>query len=701
MRQQISTVQFPYGPRTCTIGTGGLARQATGAVTVSIGDTVVMVTAVAARSPRENVDFLPLTVEYQERSYAGGRIPGSFFKREGRPSERETLAARLIDRPLRPLFAAGYNHEVQIVATVLSVDPEVDAEIPALLGASAAIMLAGLPFAGPIGAARVGYVDGQYVLNPPASVLAGGSALDLVVAGTRQAVLMVESEARVLPEDVMLGAVLFGHEQMQAAIKAIEELAGKSGRPRQEWPEADKAPSDAFVAGYREQLTAGYAIPDKEARHTALSAVREAISAALTAESGVSAEEVKKALKRLEGNIVRGRILAGQPRIDGRDTRTVRPLQIDTTVLPRTHGSALFARGETQVLATATLGTGRESQLIDSAYGESHDSFMLHYNFPPFSVGEVGRLMTKRREVGHGMLAKRALKAVMPDLDTEFPYVVRLVAETLESNGSSSMATVCASSLALMDAGVPLKAPVAGVAMGLIKAPDQWSVLTDILGDEDHLGDMDFKVAGTAEGVTALQMDIKTAGIDGAIMGAALAQAREARLHILNGMAAVLAAPRPDLSPWAPRITTIRVNPERIRDIIGKGGTTIRALSEETGTKIDVSDDGTVKVAAVDQRAAAAAIARIEQLTQDVEVDAVYEGRVAKVMDFGAFVTLFPGRDGLVHISQLAHERVERVADVLNPGDIVRVKVMEVSRDGKIRLSMKALVTEPSAATGS
>ncbi|MGQ0529947.1 MAG: polyribonucleotide nucleotidyltransferase [Panacagrimonas sp.] len=691
------TKSFQYGPHAVTIETGHIARQATASVIVRMDDTVLLVTVVGKREAKPDQSFFPLTVDYMERAYAGGRIPGGFFKREGRPSERETLTSRLIDRPLRPLFPEGFLNEVQIVATVLSLNPEVDSDIPAMLGASAALSLSGIPFDGPIGAAKVGFVDGEYLLNPTVKQRAS-SQLELVVAGTRDAVMMVESEAKQLSEEVMLGAVLFGHEQMQVAIKAINELAAVAGKPKWDW----KAPASSAglaeaVAAYRGDVTAAYGVADKQARHDAVDAVRAKLIADLGSGDAprFPADKLKGAFHDLEATVVRNRIIDGHPRIDGRDTRTVRQISISAGVLPRTHGSAIFTRGETQVLAVVTLGTGKDAQLIDAMEGEWREPFMLNYNFPPYSVGETGRLNApKRREIGHGRLAKRGLAGVMPDLDKEFPYVVRVVAETTESNGSSSMASVCSSCLAMMDAGVPLKAPVAGVAMGLILEGTKFAVLTDILGDEDHLGDMDFKVAGSREGVTALQMDIKITGVNGEIMKQALAQAKAARLHILDQMDQVLPAARSEMSPWAPRITTIKIHPDKIREVIGKGGVTIRSITEETGCSIDIDDDGTIKIAAVDQSQAQAAIDRIHMLTRDVEVGAIYEGKVAKLMDFGAFVTISPGKDGLVHISQLADKRVEKVEDVVKEGQNVRVKVLEVDKQGRIRLSMKAVDVE-------
>ncbi len=693
--------EFQFGDQTVVLETSQIARQASGAVKVSIGDTVVLVTAVARKEANPGQGFFPLTVNYQERFYAGGRIPGGFFKREGRPTEKETLTSRLIDRPIRPLFPKGFLNEVQVIATVMSIDPQIDPDIPAMIGASAALALSGAPFAGPIGGARVGYRDGQYLLNPSATDLKT-SALDLVVAGTADAILMVESEAAELSEEVMLGAVLFGHEQMQSTIATINELVAEAGKPKWEWsaPEDNLSLREQVKAAAEAGLTDAYAIADKLERQNRVGEVRDQLIAQLCAgDDGADEGEVKGEFARLEKSIVRNRILDGMPRIDGRDTRTVRGLDIQVGVLPRTHGSSLFTRGETQALVTTTLGTGRDSQIIDAIEGEYKEPFMLHYNFPPYSVGEAGFMGgPKRREIGHGRLAKRGVAAVMPDLENDFPYVVRVVSEITESNGSSSMASVCGSSLALMDAGVPIKAPVAGVAMGLIKDDNRFAVLTDILGDEDHLGDMDFKVAGTNDGVTALQMDIKITGITKEIMEQALAQANEARLHILKQMNEVIAAPRQQMSEWAPRITTIKINPDRIRDVIGKGGATIRSITEETGTTIDIDDDGTIKIAAVDKAQADAAIKRIDELTKDVEVGAVYDGKVARIMDFGAFVTILPGKDGLVHISQISHDRVDNVASVLNEGQEVRVKVLEVDRQGRIRLSIKALVEAPVAA---
>jgi len=683
---------FAYGPHTVTIETGEMARQANGAVLVTMDATVVLVTAVAAKKAIPGRDFFPLTVNYQEKTYAAGRIPGGFFRREGRPSERETLTSRLIDRPIRPLFPDGFINEVQVVATVLSLNPEVPADVPSLLGASAALCIAGVPFKGPIGAARVGYHNGQYLLNPLRADIAS-SQLDLVVAGTAQAVLMVESEASGLSEEVMLGAVVYGQEQMQVAIKAIRELAAEAGKPKWDWkPEADNSPlADAVSKSSEGALEKAYLITEKQQRYARIGEIKaEAIAALASGESPqFKADQIGDEFFRLESRIVRNRILAGQPRIDGRDHKTVRPITVKVGTLPRTHGSALFTRGETQALVTTTLGTTRDAQIIDALEGERREPFMLHYNFPPFSVGETGMMGSpKRREIGHGNLARRGVAAVMPEMGT-FPYVIRVVSEILESNGSSSMASVCGTSLALMDAGVPIKAPVAGVAMGLVLESGKFQVLTDILGDEDHLGDMDFKVAGTKDGITALQMDIKVEGITPEIMRVALTQAREGRLHILQEMAKVLSTPRTTMSEWAPSIITMRIDPEKIRDVIGKGGAVIRQITEETGTTIDIENDGTVKIASVQGAAGREAQRRIELITADVEVGRIYEGRVVKLMDFGAFVTILPGRDGLVHISQISEERVERVADKLKEGDQVRVKVLEVDRQGRVRLSMR------------
>jgi len=683
---------FPYGPHTVTIETGECARQAEGAVRVSMGDTVVLVTACAQPTAQPGRDFFPLTVNYVEKTYAAGRIPGGFFKREGRPTEKETLTSRLIDRPIRPLFPDGFYNDVQVVATVMSMDPDIDADIPALLGASAALALSGIPFNGPIGAARVGYRDGQYLLNPTAKDLTQ-SQLHLVVAGTEHAVLMVESEAKGLSEEVMLGSVVFGHEQMQTAIHAIKGLVSEAGKERWKWaPPADDAElTQAVTLQAQAALGQAYSITEKQQRHARLTEIKNQVLAALTGGDNPrhSKEGVENVLFKLESTIVRQRILNGEPRIDGRDTRTVRPISVRVGVLPRTHGSALFTRGETQAMVVTTLGTTRDAQIIDALEGERREPFMLHYNFPPFSVGETGMMGSpKRREIGHGNLARRGVNAVMPDMAT-FPYVIRVVSEILESNGSSSMASVCGTSLSLMDAGVPIKAPVAGVAMGLVLEGGRYKVLTDILGDEDHLGDMDFKVAGTKDGVTALQMDIKVEGVTPEIMKVALEQAREGRLHILGEMNRVIHQPREKMSEWAPSIITLKIDPEKIRDVIGKGGAVIRQITEETGTTIDIESDGTVKIASVSGAAGREAQARIELITADVEVGRIYEGKVARLMDFGAFVTILPGRDGLVHISQISNERVERVSDKLREGDVIRVKVLEVDRQGRIRLSMR------------
>ncbi|MGH8585592.1 MAG: polyribonucleotide nucleotidyltransferase [Gammaproteobacteria bacterium] len=689
---------FEYGPRTVMLETGEIARQATAAVLASMGDTVVLLSVVGNKTAIPGRDFFPLTVDYQERTYAAGKIPGGFFKREGRPSEKETLTSRLIDRPLRPLFPTGFHHEVQIIATVLSLDPEIDPDIPALIGASAAVSLSGLPFDGPIGAARVGYIDGQYVLNPTFGQLAT-SALNLVVAGTKSSVLMVESEADQLSEEVMLGAVMFGHAEMQVAIdniRALREEAGAGAWAFSPPPEdqALEARLQSFLGG---RLREVYATTDKLARRDSLGALRKEAVAALGGGTSTDAPpewsdaQVAHAFERNEHELVRHMILEEAKRIDGRPMDAVRPIQIRVGLLPRTHGSALFTRGETQALVITALGTERDAQIIDAIEGERRDPFLLHYNFPPYCVGETGRVGSpKRREIGHGRLAKRGVLAVMPDPE-EFPYVIRVVSEITESNGSSSMATVCGTSLSLMDAGVPVKAPVAGIAMGLVKEGDKFAVLSDIIGDEDHLGDMDFKVAGTQAGVTALQMDIKISGITREIMEVALAQARAGRLHILQEMNAVLDKPRTEMSEYAPRIITIKIDPEKIRDVIGKGGTTIRAITEQTGAVIDISDDGTVKIASVDNAAGQEARRRVEQITADVQVGMIYEGRVAKLMDFGAFVTILPGKDGLVHISQISEERVENVGDKLREGDMVKVKVLEVDKQGRIRLSMKAV----------
>ena len=689
---------FQYGQHTVTIETGEIARQAAGAVKVSMGETVVLVAVTANKEVKAGQDFFPLTVDYLERTYAAGKIPGGFFKREGKQSEKEILTSRLIDRPIRPLFPEGFFHDIQIVATVVSVDPEIDSDIPAMIGASAALVLSGVPFAGPIGAARVGYLNGEYVLNPTKTQLAK-SQLDLVVAGTAQAVLMVESEAQILPEDVMLGAVVYGHNEMQAVIRAINELADAVNPEVWDWkaPETDAA----LVAKVQEiagqTVAEAFKIRQKQARTAKLDEAWAAVEAALITEDTdtLAANQIKGIFKHLEANVVRSQILAGQPRIDGRDTRTVRPINIQTGVLPRTHGSALFTRGETQALAVATLGTQRDEQIIDALSGEYTDRFMLHYNFPPYSTGECGRMgAPKRREIGHGRLAKRALLGVLPTPE-EFSYTMRVVSEITESNGSSSMASVCGGCLSLLSAGVPLKAHVAGIAMGLILEGNKFAVLTDILGDEDHLGDMDFKVAGTTEGVTALQMDIKIQGITKEIMQIALAQAKEARLHILEQMKAAVAGPQ-ELSQHAPRLFTMKINQDKIRDVIGKGGETIRALTAETGTEINIEDDGTITIAAVNVEAVEAARKRIEEITAEVEVGQVYDGVVIKILDnnIGAIVSVMPGKDGLVHISQIAHERVKDVNDYLRVGQNVRVKALEVDDRGRVRLSMKALLDQ-------
>ena len=687
---------FQYGDQEFRLETGQIARQASGAVLASMGETVVLVTVVAAREPSGR-DFFPLTVDYEERTYAAGRIPGGFFKREGRPSEKAILTCRLIDRPIRPLFPEGFNNEVQVIATILSVDPEIDPDIVAMVGASATLSISGVPFNGPIGAARVGFIDGEYVLNPSATQLEA-SALDLVVAGTQSAVLMVESEAQELTEEQMLGAVVFGHSASQAAISAIESLTAKVGAEQWQWEAQaqDQELQEQVSALVAADIESAYQIADKTARQDAMAAVREKAFSELLSEDSEAdlADRIKSAVKGIEKATVRGRILSNEPRIDGRDLETVRPISIETSVLPRTHGSALFTRGETQAIVTCTLGTERDAQIIDALEGERRDPFMLHYNFPPFCVGETGRVGSpKRREIGHGRLAKRAILGVLPSPE-EFPYVIRAVSEITESNGSSSMATVCGTSLALMDAGVTLKAPVAGVAMGLIKDADRFAVLTDILGDEDHLGDMDFKVAGTAEGVTALQMDIKIDGITSEIMEQALGQAKRGRLHILAEMAKVISAPREEMSQYAPRITTLSIPTDKIRDVIGKGGVTIRAISEATGAAIDIEDDGTIKIATSDLSAAEEAKRRIEQITADVEAGTIYEGKVVRLMDFGAFVNILPGKDGLVHISQISDERVANVSDKLAEGDVVKVKVLEVDKQGRIRLSMKAVESD-------
>ena len=682
---------FQYGTHEVTIETSEIARQADGAVLVNMGDTTVLVTAVGVREAREGQDFFPLTVNYQEKTYAAGKIPGGFFKREGRPSEKETLISRLIDRPIRPLFPKGFKNEVQVIATVVSMNTEIDSDIPAMIGTSAALAISGIPFDGPIGAAKVGYINGEYVLNPTFSQLEQ-SDLELVVAGTDNAVLMVESEANILSEDVMLGAVMYGHSEMQAVINAIRELAGEVGKPRWEWttPEANESLAQQVASSFEQPLSDAYKISEKLSRQQAVAELRAKAVEDISAEEGPTEGEVAEEFGRLEKRLVRGKIIAGEPRIDGRDTKTVRPIFVRTRVLPRTHGSALFTRGETQALVVTTLGTGRDAQIIDAIEGERKEPFMLHYNFPPYSVGEAGRTGSPgRREIGHGKLAKRGVQAIMPSQE-EFPYVIRVVSEITESNGSSSMASVCGTSLSLLDAGVPIKAPVAGIAMGLIKEQDNYAVLTDILGDEDHLGDMDFKVAGTRDGVTALQMDIKIQGITEEIMKTALAQAKDGRLHILSKMGDVIENPA-EMSEFAPRLLAMKVHPDKIRDVIGKGGAVIRSITEETGATVDIDDEGNIKIASVDKAAGEEARKRIELITAEVEVGATYEGKVVKIMDFGAFVTILPGRDGLVHISQISNERVENVSDELSEGDLVTVKVLEVDKQNRIRLSMKAV----------
>ncbi len=686
---------FQYGKHQVTLETGEIARQAGGAVLVKVDGTEVLVSAVAAKSAREGQDFFPLTVDYQEKFYAGGRIPGGFFKREGRPTEKETLISRLIDRPIRPLFPEDYKNEVQIIATLVSLNPEVEGDIPALLGASAALALCGTPFQGPIGAAKVGYKNGEYLLNPDVSELKD-SELQLVVAGTSNAVLMVESEAKELSEDVMLGAVMFGHKHMQIAINAINELVTEAGTKPSTWTAPEK--NAAMIAALKEavggQLASAFQVRDKLQRRDAISAIKKDVMAGLAgrAESeGWSAGEMSKEFGELEYQTMRGSVLDTKVRIDGRKLDDIRAITCKVGVLPRVHGSALFTRGETQALVVTTLGTARDGQIMDDVAGEWKEHFLFHYNFPPYSVGETGRFgAPKRREIGHGRLAKRGVLATMPSMES-FPYTNRVVSEITESNGSSSMASVCGSSLALMDAGVPVKTPVAGIAMGLVKEDDKYVVLSDILGDEDHLGDMDFKVAGSSNGVTALQMDIKIQGITEEIMKVALAQAKQGRMHILGEMAKAITAPREELSEYAPRLLTIKIHPDKIREVIGKGGSTIQAITKETGTQIDIQDDGTIVIASVNAAAAQAAKARIEQITSDVEPGRIYEGKVVKLMDFGAFVTILPGKDGLVHVSQISNERVEKVSDKLKEGDVVKVKVLEVDKQGRIRLSMKAV----------
>ncbi len=694
------TKQFQYGRHTVTLETGAMARQATGAVLASMDDTTVLVTVVAKKEANEGQDFFPLTVNYQERTYAAGKIPGGFFKREGRPSENETLTSRLIDRPIRPLFPEGFKNEVQIIATVVSVNPQVSPDIVALIGASAALSIAGVPFAGPIGAARVGVLNDEYVLNPTLDELAE-SKLDLVVAGTENAVLMVESEAQLLSEDAMLGAVVYGHEQMQAVITAINEFTAEAGKPKWDWqaPAANTALNDKIKALAEQGIGDAYRITEKAERYEQISKLRDEVVTQLTAEDEtLDAKEIGDIFHALESDVVRSRIIAGEKRIDGRDPDMVRGLHIATGVLPRVHGSAVFTRGETQALVAATLGTERDAQMIDDLVGSSNNRFMLHYNFPPYCVGETGFVGSpKRREIGHGRLAKRGVQAVMPSQE-EFPYTIRVVSEITESNGSSSMASVCGTSLALMDAGVPIKASVAGIAMGLVKEGDKFVVLSDILGDEDHLGDMDFKVAGSKDGVTALQMDIKIDGITREIMEQALEQAKAARLHILNVMDDAISGAREELSDFAPRYHTMKINPDKIRDVIGKGGAVIRELTESTNTNIEINDDGTVRIAATDQASAQAAIDRIKELTEDVEVGRIYQGKVARIVDFGAFVTILPGKDGLVHISQIAEERVNDVNEYLSVGQTVPVKVLEIDRQGRVRLSMKDAAEKPAQA---
>lgn len=691
-----------YGRHTLTLETGEIARQADGAVLVSLDDTVVLVTCVARKDAKEGQDFFPLTVDYQEKTFAAGKIPGGFFKREGRPSEKEILTSRLIDRPLRPLFPEGFYNEVQIIATVLSSNPEIDSDIPAMIGASAAVVLSGLPFEGPIAAARVGYLNGAYVLNPTKTELET-STLDLVVAATETAVLMVESEARELPEDIMLGAVVFGHEQQQAVINAILELADEAGKDLWDWtaPVPPQALIDQISAMAANDLNEAFRIKTKGTRSDKLSEIKKRVITALCtgAEGAPDKNTVNTLLFNIESKIVRGQILNGEPRIDGRDSKTVRPISIRPSILPRTHGSVLFTRGETQAIVVATLGTLKESQMIDALQGEYKDRYMFHYNFPPYSTGETGRVGSpKRREIGHGRLAKRSLVAVLPS-EEEFGYSMRVVSEITESNGSSSMASVCGGCLALMDAGVPIKAHVAGVAMGLIKEGNRFAVLTDILGDEDHLGDMDFKVAGTDKGITALQMDIKITGITKEIMDVALKQAKEGRMHILGLMKQAVPAPRGELSSFAPQIIKIKINPDKIRDVIGKGGAVIQAITRETGTEIDIAEDGTISIACVSAEAGAAAKKRIEDITAEVEVGKIYEGPILRLLDFGAIVSLMPGKDGLLHISQIAHERVNAVSDHLKEGQIVKVKVMEADDKGRVRLSMKALLDQPVKST--
>ncbi len=681
--------QFQYGDNLVTLETGEIARQANAAVLIDVEGTSILVSVVEKKSATKG-DFFPLTVNYQEKTYAAGKIPGGFFKREGRPNEKETLTSRLIDRPIRPLFPNGYTHEVQIILTVVSLNPEIDTEIPALLGASAALAISGLPFNGPLGAVQVGYKDGQYLLNPNVTALKD-SELELVVAGTKHAVLMVESEAKCLSEEIMLGAVLFGHEQLQTSIQAVEEFALSVGKVAEVWaaPEVSSDLKTAVIAAAEADIQAAYKIAEKLSRQEQLKSIRNTVIDKLTVEGAYEIAEIREIIETLEKKIVRSSILNEHTRIDGRNLDTVRPISIRTGVLPRTHGSALFTRGETQALVVTTLGTARDAQTIDALAGEHKESFMLHYNFPPYCVGETGFVGSpKRREIGHGRLAKRGVKAVLPDME-EFPYVLRVVSEVTESNGSSSMASVCGSSLSLMDAGVPLQAPVAGIAMGLIKEGNEFAVLSDIMGDEDHLGDMDFKVAGSEAGITALQMDIKIDGITAEIMQIALEQAKQGRLHILAEMNKALAVTRDEMSDYAPRILSFKIDPSKIREVIGKGGATIRNITEETGASIDLSDDGVIKIASVDKAAGEEARRIIEEITAEVEVGKIYEGKVVRLMDFGAFVTILPGKDGLVHISQISQERVEKVSDKLSEGDTVKVKVLEIDRQGRVRLSMK------------
>jgi len=688
--------EFQYGEQLVSIETGEIARQTSGAVMIDVEGTSLLVSVVGKKDAKGG-DFFPLTVNYQEKAYAAGKIPGGFFKREGRPSETETLTSRLIDRPIRPLFPKGYTNEVQIIITVVSLNPEVDPEIPALIGASAALAVSGLPFNGPIGAARVGYVEGAYTLNPSKEALTD-SALNLVVAGTEQAVLMVESEADNLSEEIMLGSVLFGHEQMQVVIKAINEFAAEVNTPLYNWeaPVATEGLETLVIAEVESDIKAAYQIAEKLVRQDKLSDIRTAVVEKLTADEQYQESEIRDIIEEVEKRVVRSAILTDKKRIDGRDLDVVRPISVRTGVLPRTHGSALFTRGETQALVVATLGTERDAQIIDALAGEYKDPFMLHYNFPPYSVGETGFVGSpKRREIGHGRLAKRGVLAVMPDME-EFPYTIRVVSEITESNGSSSMASVCGTSLALMDAGVPLKAPVAGIAMGLIKEDDEFAVLSDIMGDEDHLGDMDFKVAGSETGITALQMDIKIDGITSEIMSNALNQAKAGRLHILAEMNKALSTTREEMSDFAPRIITFKIDPSKIREVIGKGGATIRGITEQTGATVDLTDDGMVSVASVDKAAGEAAKKIIEEITAEVEVGKIYEGKVVRLMDFGAFVTILPGKDGLVHISQITDEHVDKVSDKLSEGDVVKVKVLEIDRQGRVRLSMKEVGKEAS-----